>query len=126
MSKDTKFNSKWWLSRFNQEELQLFSKLKNLCTKAKLRSNKEFDPKVDWEHLFELWDNQSGLCAYSGLPLSIETNHPHTVSLDRIDSNIGYLRGNLQLVSWSVNKMKQDLSEELFLDLCSKITTNKT
>ena len=126
MGKATKFNSNWWLSRFSQEELQLFSKLKNLCTKAKLRSNKEFDSEVNWEYLFDLWDQQSGLCAYSGLPLSTETNHPHTVSLDRIDSNIGYLRGNLQLVSWSVNKMKQDLNEELFLDLCYRITTNKT
>ena len=126
MGKDTKFNSNWWLSRFSQEELQLFSKLKNLCTKAKLRSNREFDPEVNWEYLFDLWDQQNGLCAYSGLPLSIETNHPHTISLDRIDSSIGYLRGNLQLVSWSVNKMKQDLSEELFLDLCCRITTNKT
>lgn len=125
MGRNTKFNSKYWLERFSPEELALFSKLKNLCTKAKLRS-KEFDPKVDWGYLFDLWDKQNGLCAYSGLPLSLEAHHPHTISLDRIDSNKGYVRGNLQLVSWSVNKMKQDLSEDLFLDLCVKIATNLT
>lgn len=122
--KNTKFNSRWWLERFSQEELNLFSKLKNLCTKARLR-NQEYDPEVDWEYLFELWDQQNGLCAYSGLPLSIEANHPHVVSLDRVDSSKGYVKGNLQLVSWMVNKMKQDFGEDLFLEVCFKITENR-
>lgn len=123
--KDTKFSSKWWLERFSEEELTLFSKLKNLCTKARLR-NKEYDPEVDWEYLFDLWDKQNGLCAYSGVPLSYKANHPHIVSLDRIDSAIGYVKGNLQLVSWTVNKMKQDFGEELFLEVCFKIAENRS
>lgn len=123
--RDTKFSSFWWRERFSEEDLLLFSKLKNLVTKARLRT-KEFDPKVDWEYLFDLWTNQNGLCIYSGLPLSVEVNHPHTVSLDRIDSKIGYVRGNLQLVSASVNRMKQEFSEEFFLDLCGKITNNRS
>lgn len=116
----TKFNSKWWLDRFEDEELRLFSKLKNLCTKARLRQQ-EFDPKVDWKYLFDLWVNQNGECAYSGLPLSIEANHPHSVSLDRIDSSEGYVVGNLQLLSWTVNRMKMDLSEDEFLLICLMI-----
>jgi hypothetical protein len=116
----TKFNSKWWLTRFEDEELKLFSKLKNLCTKARLR-DQEFDPNVNWEYLFDLWVNQNGECAYSGMPLSIEVNHPHSVSLDRIDSNQGYVVGNLQLLSWTVNKMKMDFDEEEFLLICLMI-----
>lgn len=122
--KDTKFSSRWWLERFSKDELQLFSKLKNLCTKARLR-NQEYDPEVDWEYLFELWDQQNGLCAYSGLPLSIEANHTHVVSLDRVDSSKGYVKGNLQLVSWMVNKMKQDFGEQEFLKVCLNITENR-
>lgn len=102
-----------------------FSKLKNLVTKARLRT-KEFDPEVDWEYLFDLWVNQNGKCIYSGLPLSIEVNHPHTISLDRTDSRLGYVKGNLQLVSAAVNRMKQEFSEEFFLGLCDKITDNKS
>lgn len=119
--KDSKFSSSWWIERFDEEELKLFSKLKNLCTKAKLR-NQEFDPDIDWENLYDIWVEQNGRCAYSGMPLSIETNHPHTVSLDRTDSSKGYVRGNLKLLSWSVNKMKQDLKEDEFLELCFLIT----
>lgn len=116
----TKFSSKWYLERFSQEELELFSTLKNLCTKAKLR-NQEYDPEVNWKYLFDIWDSQNGLCAYSGVPLCTETNHPHKVSLDRIDSKIGYCVGNLQLVSSAVNRMKQEFDEELFLNTCRRI-----
>lgn len=125
MYSKTKFSSNWWKERFSEEELFLFSKLKNLVTKARLRT-KEFDPEVDWEYLFDLWSDQNGLCVYSGLPLSVEANHPHTISLDRIDSSKGYVRGNLQLVSATVNRMKQEFSEELFLFMCEQITNNKS
>jgi len=118
---NTKFSSKWWIERFSEEELALFSKLKNLCTKARLR-NREYDPEVDWCYLFDLWNIQDGRCAYSGMPLSIEVNHPHVVSLDRIDSSEGYMKGNLQLVSWTVNRMKQDIEEKIFLEMCFMIT----
>lgn len=123
--KKTKFSSNWWRTRFSDEDLALFSKLKNLVTKARLR-NREFDPKVDWEYLFDLWADQNGRCIYSGLPLSIEANHPHTISLDRIDSKQGYVVGNLQLVSATVNRMKQEFSEEFFLFMCEQITNNKS
>lgn len=122
-SKTSKFSSHWYKERFSQEELDLFSKLKNLCTKAKLRKQ-DFDPEVNWEYLFDLWENQNGKCAYSGLSLSIETNHPHTVSLDRIDSDKGYERGNLQLLSFTVNRMKMDLNEEDFLEICGHVANN--
>jgi hypothetical protein len=123
LDKSSKFSSAWWREKFSEEELQVFSKLKLLCTKAKLRQQ-DFDLDIDWEYLFDIWVEQDGKCAYSGVPLSIEANHPFTISLDRKDSSVGYQKGNLQLLAWSVNKMKQDLPEDLFLDLCFKITDN--
>jgi hypothetical protein len=64
----------------------------------------------------------------SGLPLLIEANQTTTVSLDRIDSSIGYVRGNLQLVTAVVNRMKQEFPQEDFLQMCETITnyTQKT
>jgi len=124
VTEESKFNSSWYTERFSKEELDLFSCLKSLCTKAKLRKHK-FDPEVTWKYLFELWDSQNGRCAYSGLPLSIETNHPHKVSLDRIDSTRGYLVGNLQLVSTTINRMKQEFNEELFVEMCVLVANNQ-
>ena len=122
--KPKNFANTWYKERFTQEELELFSCLKTMCTKAKQRVNREFDPDVDWEFLFDIWDRQNGMCRYSRVPLSIEANHPHKVSLDRIDSQQGYLKGNLQLVSATVNRMKQEFEEDLFLDLCKRIADN--
>lgn len=118
--KPKSFSNSWYKERFSVEELALFSVLKNTCTKAKLR-NREFDLNITWEYLFELWEEQNGLCAYSGLPLSIEVNHPHKVSLDRINSKLGYIIGNLQLASSSVNRMKQEFDEDFFVDVCKRI-----
>ena len=117
-----KFSSSWYLNNFEPEELALFSTLKNLCTKAKLRT-KEFGSDVTWETLYNLWTDQNGQCIYSGVPLSNEANHPHKVSLDRICSAEGYVVENLQLVSASVNRMKQEFSEEFFLNMCNLIAT---
>lgn len=121
--KESKFSSYWWRERHTEEELALFSCLKNLVTKAKLRKRKQED-NVTWETIHAIWVNQKGLCNYSGVPLSIKDNHPHKVSIDRIDSSKGYIEGNLQLVSASVNRMKQEFTEEFFLQMCKKITDN--
>jgi hypothetical protein len=104
------------------------SRLKNLLTKARLRTKKDFDPSLTPKDLDELWIDQEGQCALSGLPLSIEANQSTTVSLDRIDSTKGYMRGNLQLVTAVVNRMKQEFSQEDFLQMCETITnyTQKT
>ena len=42
-------------------------------------------------------------------------------SIDRIDSNIGYVSGNIQLLDKHVNMAKQRLSQDEFLDMCARI-----
>lgn len=43
------------------------------------------------------------------------------ISIDRIDSAIGYVRGNVQFVCDVVNRMKQDLKESEMFVWCKKI-----
>lgn len=62
-----------------------------------------------------LWEQQQGLCYYSGLVMGLEvevSNSPSTnaVSIDRLDSSIGYVNGNIVLCCASVNVMKNALS----------------
>lgn len=100
------------------------SHLRYLLGKAKLRKNKEFN--ITAEDLYELWDKQNGLCAYSKVPLNNIANHLELTSLDRIDSSKGYVKGNIQLLANVVNRMKQMFSEEDFLKYCELITdTNR-
>jgi hypothetical protein len=46
----------------------------------------------------------------------------NTLSIDRINSNLGYLKDNIVLVTAIVNSMKNELSEENFLFLIKQIT----
>jgi hypothetical protein len=113
--------SKYNMTYMPPYERNVISRLKNLCTKAKGRS-KEFS-LVD-QDLFDLWEKQKGLCAYTKLPLLAAANQLNTISLDRIDSSVGYVVGNIQLVCAAVNKMKQEYAEEAFLLLCHFVTQN--
>lgn len=81
------------------------------------RRNLEFS--VSPEYLWKVFEDQGGLCAYSGVPLV----HGVNASLDRIDSSVGYVEGNVQWTSWIVNRMKLNISHEEFIQLCSLIAS---
>ena len=55
-------------------------------------------------------------CPYLGLELQYEPNEggilPNSASLDRIDPTLGYVPGNVQIISNRANSMKLDASEE--------------
>lgn len=102
-------------------EREINSRLKNIYTKARLRT-KEFN-LIDAD-LLDLWGKQDGRCAYTKLPLLATANQFNTVSLDRVDSSKGYVVGNIQLVCSAINKMKQEYTEEMFLLFCLLVTQN--
>ena len=76
------------------------------------------------EHLRDAWQRQRGLCAYTKLPLSSEAHQLNTVSLDRVDSDKDYTDDNIQLVCVPINRMKLDMTEDRFIELCSLVTKN--
>jgi hypothetical protein len=78
-------------------------------TQKKLRQDEDF--------LIKMYESQQGRCALSGIPFDSD----HKPSIDRVDSLRGYLRDNVQLVTLEVNRMKTNLSQELFLELCNAV-----
>lgn len=48
------------------------------------------------------------------------------LSLDRIDSNKGYVEGNVQWVHKDVNMMKQSYSNERFIGICCMIALHQS
>jgi hypothetical protein len=59
-------------------------------------------------------------CPMSGMKLDYGLfaggkKRPHSASLDRIDSSLGYIRGNVRVTSWIANYWKSDYKEEEFL-----------
>lgn len=92
------------------------------------RKSREFD--IDVDYLTDLYKQQNGKCYYSGRLLKYNMSKedhpgkricPDRISIDRIDSNIGYKKGNIVLSSWTANNLKQDLSIDEFKSIVKDI-----
>lgn len=88
-----------------------------MIARIKTRSlYKKIDYDLTDEFLENLLINQKCKCALSGLKLDTKN-----MSLDRIDSSLGYIPSNVRWVHKDINIMKNSYSEEYFIFLCKKI-----
>ena len=53
--------------------------------------------------------------------MTLEAGKLNTVSIERIDSNVGYTPANTILVCQAINRMKSDFAFEDFFDLCKDV-----
>lgn len=81
--------------------------------------------RITADDLERIWAIQSGQCALTRWKMTTvlgrgrcETN----ASIDRINSDFGYVEGNVQLVCRCVNVAKSDMSVELFKAMCSAVS----
>lgn len=98
------------------------SYLAYLRSKAKQRRKNQEVISLDALEL--LWNAQNGLCALTKWPMTMELANgvvPTNCSLDRIDSNLGYIVGNVQLVCRAANVAKHDLTQSEFISLCKAV-----
>lgn len=49
---------------------------------------------------------------------------PYSISLDRINSNTGYIRENVVFCCWIVNAGKNMFPLETYIDVCKKVANN--
>ena len=88
------------------------------------------DVDITIDDLKEQWDIQRGICEFSGVNLILSSygkiceNQIYTASVDRIDSNKGYIKGNIRWVSRSINYMKNNMSDDMVWELCNLIKEN--
>lgn len=71
---------------------------------------REFD--IDVSFLIDLYKKQNGICPYTGIQMSFDINTYERMSLDRIDSNLGYVKNNVVWSCWIANNMKQNMTIE--------------
>lgn len=83
------------------------------------------DWDVDNDYLADLLINQEFKCAMTGWDITALNVGNNTASLDRIDSDKGYIEGNVQWVHKMVNMCKQQYTKEEFLNMCEAITKHK-
>ncbi len=84
--------------------------------------NRNIPWSVTQEYVAGLRDLQCSRCALSGVLLTFTGNLSDiTASLDRIDSDIGYVPGNVQWVHKAINMMKGTLSQAEFIAWCEAV-----
>lgn len=100
------------------------SYFKTLITRAfktgKRKLPKEFSITI--EELWERFLKQNRQCALTGIELTF--GKKQTASLDRIDSDKGYIPGNIQWVHKDLNIMKNNFNTEKFLGYCKLVCEN--
>ena len=99
------------------------------------RAGNRENPKeitIDKWYLEELYQKQKGRCVLSGLELEFTrggTNwggkwcNPKSCTVDRIDNNLGYIRENVQLVTWEINATKSHIQNQDFIRLCEHVVS---
>lgn len=91
--------------------------LYNRFKKMAKRRNIEFT--ITQDYIRGLLEGSKRKCMISGYKLSI-----NEMSLDRIDSNIGYVPGNVELVHKKINIAKHVQDKENFINMCKLISSN--
>ncbi len=86
---------------------------------------------ISQQYAWQLFVDQNKCCAYTGLPLLMPIHTGNGIytkkrrsgnaSLDRIDSSIGYIEGNLQWVHMDINRAKSVFSHERFIEMCQQV-----
>ena len=81
---------------------------------------------LDIKYLWDLYEKQNRKCIFTGIPIYFGKigSQGTTASLDRIDNDKGYLKGNVQWVLKIVNIMKNIIDQRCFVSLCRMVANN--
>ena len=131
--KDCQMERKKNIEPAKDSKLKLKQVLNQRLLGAVERATKQgLNCNITLDYLLLLWDRQKGICALSGIPMTYKRYSgriPTNVSIDKINSVLGYIEGNIQLVCMACNQIKSDWSEETMYNFCKKIVEtyeNKT
>jgi hypothetical protein len=107
------------------------SRLVRLNSLARSRAAKYGYPyNLDNEYVINLWEESKGKCSLTGINLVLGRSgefkvHPDAPSLDKIEPKLGYVKGNVRLVSWHMNVALHEFGLDRFEQLVSAYANNK-
>lgn len=98
----------------NDNSININKKWQSLLKSARYREIPVEISKEDMEHLYNY---QNRRCALTKIPLNTKT-----ASLDRINSQKGYVNGNVQWIFSMVNMSKLFFDQNYFINMCNRIS----
>lgn len=87
--------------------------------RSALKRKQDFTLEI--KDIVDCWNEQSQICAYSGRQMTLLAGELNTVSIERINSSIGYTKDNTILVCQAINRMKSDFEFDDFYNLCRDV-----
>ncbi len=111
------------LTKVPVEDRKVMSLIRGRITEAKTRAKKfnQVSPDIDEDFLYDLLNKQKRKCAATGCDFVIEKRHPLCPSLDKINPALGYIKGNVQWLSWAANRAKGDMDNFDFIEMCRRV-----
>jgi hypothetical protein len=75
------------------------------------------------EYVKDVYEMQDGLCALTGRKLLWGQGgwHRDTLSVDRIEASLGYVEGNIRLVTYQANRARGEFTDGQFLQFCQDV-----
>lgn len=92
--------------------------------KYRTKAKQKYPFELSIEQVTAQWHKQNGLCFYTGLPMVTLPNHHNYFSIDRYDSEKGYVAENIVLCCHVINLMKKDMSESDFRMYCQAVVNH--
>ena len=137
---ETKLYRKYQPPRTEWDTNPIMVRLKFLrqnLSRAANRPNPQ-EIKVTLDYLYEVGESQDWKDPFTGETLEFTrggnwgmqnnmgtgASNPLSCSIDRIDSEIGYVKGNIQLVTARTNLAKGNMTNEEFRDYCKMVAQN--
>ena len=92
------------------------------------RRKKQYN--VDLKFLKQLWLEQKGICPITGWELALpkhssdwgsKQDKMFRASLDRIDNQLGYVKGNVRFITHMANMARNIFSDEELIKFCNDV-----
>lgn len=80
-----------------------------------IASKKAIPFEITFENFIDIWERSSKSCPILGTRLDFQGgkrgSNPDTLpSLDKVNPDLGYVKGNLHFISFTANRMKQNIT----------------
>jgi hypothetical protein len=91
---------------------------------SKAAKNRGIEWAIDSQFLRVQWEKQQGRCFYTGIPMSLDVKTFRGMrkpSIDRVDSGVGYVAGNVVFCLTAINYLKNDYGAEEVIELLHEL-----
>ena len=128
LSKYCKNCEKLIKNEYKYKSINNFLKLLYRTSKGNSKTRcKKVDFSISFDEWVNIYNNQQGKCALTGIEMTISReNNNYNISPDRIDSDKGYTKDNIQFVCVEINIAKNEHTNNEFIEMCRRVANFNT